>query len=242
MRLEKYLSDCGIGTRSQCKIYIRQGLIKVNQEIVKNGAMQVTAEDAVCFRDEPLHMPGNQYYMFHKPAGCICATTDEKQKTVLEYFPKELSKKLVIVGRLDKDTEGILFLTNDGNFVHQMMSPKKHVEKTYYFRAYGTLPADAVLRVEQGIDIGDEKLTLPGKLDKILEYTEHEKHIVTGELTICEGRYHQVKRMLQAMECEVFYLKRLSIGKVMLDEKLAAGNYRELSAEELHVLETESRK
>jgi 16S rRNA pseudouridine516 synthase len=242
MRLEKYLSDCGIGTRSQCKTYIRQGLIKVNQEIVKNGATQITQEDSISFRDAPLILQQNLYYMFHKPAGCICATKDEKQKTVLEYFPKELSKRLLIVGRLDKDTEGLLFLTDDGAFVHQMMSPKKHIEKTYYFKAYGKLPQDAPDMVAQGISIGDETNTLPGRLEQTKESESGGLTITDGYLTICEGRYHQVKRMLKAMGCEVFYLKRLSIGAITLDKSLAAGSYRALTDKELQMLGIESRK
>lgn len=238
MRLEKYLSDCGIGTRSQCKAYVRQGLVKVNDETVKNGSVQIGETDLVSFRDKPLILQKNLYYMFHKPAGCICATKDESQKTVLEYFPKELSGRLLIVGRLDKDTEGLLFLTDDGAFVHRLMSPKKHVSKTYYFKAHGKLPEDACSRVENGLDIGDERLTAPGKLETVSVPGDGS----AGYLTICEGRYHQVKRMLKAMGCEVFYLKRISIGQVVLDETLKPGGFRTLTREELQLLEMESGK
>lgn len=250
MRLEKYLSDCGIGTRSQCKIYIRQGMIRVNGDTVKNGAVQVSEKDMVSFRDRPLTLQTNLYFMFHKPAGCICATKDEKQKTVPEYFPKELAKKLLIVGRLDKDTEGLLLLTDDGAFVHQLMSPKKHVEKTYYFKAYGSLPENACDMVESGMDIGDEKPTKPGRLENTgtvaVQATreglgEPKSVISTGYLTISEGRYHQVKRMLHAMGCEVFYLKRISIGNLSLDETLKPGEYRALTETERQMLEHESR-
>lgn len=231
MRLEKYLSDCGVGTRSECKTYIRQGLVKVGGETVKNGAMQVTEQDCVLFKEAPLTLQKGLYLMFHKPAGCICATKDETQQTVLDYFPKELSKRLLIVGRLDKDTEGLLFLTDDGAFVHRIMSPKKHVDKTYYFRAYGRLPEDAPKRVETGVDIGDEKPTKPGKLEHI-SVRESGGIITEGRLTISEGRYHQVKRMLHVFGCEVFYLKRLRIGSVDLDETLKPGEYRPLTEEE----------
>lgn len=229
MRLEKYLSDCGIGTRSECKAYIRQGLIQVNKETVKNGAMQVSEEDCVSFRGEPLTLCRGLYLMFYKPSGCICATKDETQKTVLDYFPKELSKRLLIAGRLDKDTEGLLFLTDDGAFVHRLMSPKKHVDKTYYFRAYGRLLEDAPRRVEEGVDIGDEKPTKPGRLEQI---SVREGAVTEGYLTVSEGRYHQVKRMIHALGCEVFYLKRLCIGTVSLDETLKPGEYRPLTEEE----------
>lgn len=245
MRLEKYLSDCGIGTRSQCKNYIRQGLVRVNDEVIKNGAVQISRKDAVQFRDEPLVLMENLYYMFHKPAGCICATKDDRQKTVLDYFPKELSKRLFIVGRLDKDTEGLLFLTDDGAFVHRLMSPGKHVEKTYYFKALGKLPENACSMIAAGMDIGAEKPAKPGKLENIRieeKDLDSAEWISTGHLTICEGRYHQVKRMIKRLECEVFYLKRISIGKIMLDETLQPGEYRALTDEELQMLGMESRK
>jgi len=244
MRLEKYLSDCGIGTRSQCKTYIRKGCIKVNGEQVRNGAMQVSAEDIIQFGDKPLKLPGNLYFMFHKPAGCICAAKDEKQKTVLQYFPKELSKKLLIAGRLDKDTEGLLFLTDDGSFVHRLMSPKRHVEKTYYFEAEGKLPENAVDMVEAGMDIGDERPTKPGKLREAQTGETVSPSVgetCAGYLTICEGRYHQVKRMVKKMGCEVSYLKRISIGEVFLDENLKPGEYRPLTEKELQMLGMESR-
>lgn len=252
MRLEKYLSDCGIGTRSQCKAYIRQGVIQVNGETVKSGSVQVSQQDRILFKEEPLTLRQGLYLMFHKPAGCICATKDETRKTVLDYFPKELSKRLLIVGRLDKDTEGLLLLTDDGAFVHRLMSPKNHVNKTYYFRAYGCPVEDASLQVETGIDIGDQKPTKPGKLQIIDVYkecsgeafaeTEGGRTVTEGQLTISEGRYHQVKRMLHALGCEVFYLKRLSIGNLCLDEALEPGTYRALTPEEYQMLENEGRK
>lgn len=232
MRLEKYLSDCGIGSRSQCKTYIRQGLIKVNEKIVSNGALQVSDQDKICFRDEPLRLIKGLYYMFHKPAGCICALKDKTQKTVLDYFDGPLAGKLLIVGRLDKDTEGLLLLTDDGDFLHHLTSPKRHVAKTYYFKAEGMLVPDAVKRVEEGLDIGDEDLTKPGILTILTEDNE----CITGTLTIYEGRFHQVKRMIKALGCQVTYLKRLSIGGVALDESLKPGEFRALQEEEIQDL------
>lgn len=232
MRLEKYLADCGIGSRSQCKTYIRQGLIKVNEQIVSEGALQVSDQDKICFRDEPLCLTKGLYYMFHKPAGCICALKDKSQKTVLDYFDGPLAKKLLIVGRLDKDTEGLLLLTDDGDFLHHLTSPRRHVGKTYYFKAEGTLVPDAVKRVEEGLHIGDENLTKPG----ILTIMTEEKECITGTLTIYEGRFHQVKRMIKALGCQVTYLKRLSIGGLTLDESLKPGEFRSLQEEEIQNL------
>lgn len=239
MRLEKYLSDCGIGTRSQCKIYIRQGKVCVNEKTVKDGAMQIVQGDRVSFCNQPVRLQKGLYLMFHKPAGCVCATKDREQKTVLEYFPEEFRKRLVIVGRLDKDTEGLLLLTDDGTFVHRLMSPKKHVEKTYFFKANGRISKDAYIQIEKGIDIGDEKITLPGRLEQMTSLEPKQaggQTVTTGCLTICEGRYHQVKRMIRALGGEVFYLKRISIGPVFLDDKLQPGEYRALTDAELQLL------
>lgn len=242
MRLEKYLSDCGIGTRSQCKKYIREGAVKVNGEITGNGALQISCEDEVFFRDTQLILQRHIYFAFYKPTGCICATKDKKQKTVLDYFPAELAKRLLIAGRLDKDTEGLLLLTDDGELIHRLMSPKKHMGKTYFFKAYGKLPEDACSRVEQGIDIGDEQPTKPGILENLCFGKEETKEMTSGFLTIYEGRYHQVKRMIHAMGCEVFYLKRVSIGGILLDESLMPGTYRPLTEQELQSIGIESRK
>lgn len=240
MRLEKYLSDCGVGTRSQCKTYIRKGMIKVDGKTVCNGSLQVSDKNLVTCCEKPLYLPGNLYFMFHKPAGCICAAKDPVHKTVLSYFPPKLSEKLLIAGRLDKDTEGFLILTDDGAFVHQLMSPKKHVEKTYFFKAHGRLFEDAVQIVASGMDIGDEKPTKPARLE-ITEYRELTNE-TEGFLTISEGRYHQVKRMIKVLGGEVFYLKRMIIGNVSLDESLPAGAYRALTKAELEALITETRE
>ncbi len=239
MRLEKYLADCGIGTRSQCKTYIRQGLVKVDGAVIKNGAMQVLGTEEISFQDKSISPQKNLYFMFHKPAGCICATKDNSGKTVLDYFPPSLAGKLLIAGRLDKDTEGLLFLTDNGAFIHQLMSPKKHVEKTYYFEAKGRLSEDAVQRVTEGIDIGDELPTKPGQLQNIQEIGPE---TFSGCLTIKEGRYHQVKRMIKALGGEIFYLKRISIGAIHLDGTLSPGEYRPLTEEELQMLGIESVK
>lgn len=239
MRLEKYLADCGIGTRSQCKNYIRQGLVKVDGAVIKNGAMQVLGTEEISFQGKALIPQKNMYFMFHKPAGCICATKDNSGKTVLDYFPPSLREKLLIAGRLDKDTEGLLFLTDNGAFIHRLMSPKKHVEKTYYFEARGSLSEDAAQRVAEGIDIGDELPTKPGQLQNIQETGAE---TFSGCLTIKEGRYHQVKRMIKALGGEIFYLKRISIGVIHLDRDLSPGEYRPLTEEELQMLGTESVK
>jgi len=231
MRLDKFLADSGVDTRSKCKEIIKKGKIKVNGDVIKDSAFSVSEKDVVLLDGNEVKTISNLYFVFHKPAGYICATKDEHQKTVLEFFPKELQKHLLIVGRLDKDTEGLLLLTNDGSFVHKLMSPKKHVEKTYYFHCENEIPTSAIAEIKEGIDIGDEKNTKPGELC-ILSY-DKDRNISEGTLTISEGRYHQVKRMLMHYGCKVCYLKRISIGDLRLDDSLKLGEYRELRDDEL---------
>lgn len=234
MRLDKFLTETGVGTRSQVKGYIKKGQVTVNGNLAKDGSVHIDEnKDTVCFQNKPLSYVKERYYMLHKPMGVVCATKDNINKTVLELFDKELQKGLIIVGRLDKDTEGLLFLTTDGEFSHKLMSPKKHVEKTYYFEADGVLMEDDIKKLENGVEIGDdEPITLPAKVSHVQLMDKK----VSGRLTITEGRYHQVKRMLQAVGCKVTYLKRFSIGKILLDDSLLPGEYRELSHAELEAL------
>lgn len=234
MRLDKFLTETGVGTRSQVKSYIKKGQVTVNGNLAKDGSVHIDEnKDTVCFQNKPLSYVKERYYMLHKPMGVVCATKDNVNKTVLELFDKELQKGLIIVGRLDKDTEGLLFLTTDGEFSHKLMSPKKHVEKTYYFEADGVLMEDDIKKLENGVEIGDdEPVTLPAKVSHVQLMDKK----VSGRLTITEGRYHQVKRMLQAVGCKVTYLKRFSIGKILLDDSLLPGEYRELSHAELEAL------
>lgn len=173
--------------------------------------------------------------MFHKPAGCVTARTDKEHQTVFDYTKDIPCRDLFAVGRLDKDTEGLLLLTNDGAFDHALMSPKRHVDKTYYFEATGNLTEEEISLLENGVCIGkDEPLTRPAKVADIKNNADR---TVNGLLTITEGRFHQVKRMLYAVGCEVIYLKRIAIGTVALDKELAPGNYRPLTEEEKSKLE-----
>ena len=163
--------------------------------------------------------------MLNKPAGVVSATTDNHDKTVLDLLKDAHGKDLFPVGRLDKDTEGLLLITNDGELSHNLLSPKKHVDKTYLVKTAESVTTEMVQALERGVDIGEEKLTLPAKV-KVLE----DKEI---ELTITEGKFHQVKRMLKAVDNEVVYLKRLSMGCLKLDETLKLGEYRELTEMEI---------
>ncbi len=233
MRLDKYLADAGIGTRSEVKAAIKKKLVSVNAEIINDPGMSVNDADTIYYKGNPVNKAVNRYYMMNKPAGCVCATKDREQ-TVLDYMQAEDARQVFPVGRLDKDTEGFLLLTDDGMFSHNLMSPRKHVDKTYYFQGEGILQENAVLQIAEGIDIGDDKPTKPAVLEIIDE--DREKRSISGNLTIHEGRYHQVKRMLARMGVSITYLKRLSIGEVELDPDLKAGEYRMLTNEEVMLL------
>lgn len=232
IRLDKFLADAGVGTRSEVKKYIQKGRIQVNGENAKKPEMKVDPEkDEVVFDREVISVaPEFVYYLLNKPAGYVTATEDKREKTVMDLI-SEKRKGLFPVGRLDKDTEGLLLITDDGKLGHQLLSPKKHVWKTYYARVEGLLPENAKEQVEKGLDIGDEKLTLPAKLEICTEDLEQKQCEVL--LTIHEGRFHQVKRMIAALGGEVVYLKRLTMGKLSLPDELPLGEYIELQKKDI---------
>ena len=227
MRLDKFLCDGGYGTRSQVKQLIRSGHVSVNGSPCKNANFKTDPEkDSVAVDGKECHYQEYVYYMFYKPVNCVCAVKDNVNRTVMEYLAKEdLRKDLFPVGRLDKDTEGLLLITNDGALSHNLLSPKKHIPKTYYVKLLKPLSDADVKRLEAGVDIGDEKMTLPARV------TVKAKTEIL--LTISEGRFHQIKRMLLAVGNEVLYLKRISMGSLHLDENLKPGEYRTLTGEEM---------
>lgn len=233
MRLDKFLADGGLGTRSAVKQEIRKKNVTVNNLTATDPGLSIKETDIVRFHGKIVSATASRYFMMNKPAGCVCATKD-RDKTVLDYLTGEDTRNLFPVGRLDKDTEGLLLITDDGAFAHNMTSPRKHVQKTYFFEGCGTLQKDAVARAKEGIDIGDEKLTKPAKLEILMENPAEKR--VGGKLTISEGRYHQVKRMMAKLGVTITYLKRISIGGVFLDETLTQGQYRPLKPEELEML------
>ena len=227
-RLDKFLCDKKIGTRSQVKVFIQKGLVTVNDEVVKKADSKVADTDIVCCQGVLLSSDEFGYFMLNKPAGVISATEDSSQQTVLEFFKDEPYKNLYPVGRLDKDTEGLLLITNDGPLGHQLLSPKKHVPKTYYAKLAHGLSHSDIDALEKGVDIGEKNLTLPAKIEVIEDTAVH--------ITITEGKFHQVKRMFEAVSNKVLYLKRISMGSLRLDENLAIGEYRPLTKEELGLL------
>ena len=226
IRLDKFLCEMEIGTRSQVKDIIKKGMVSVNGEIIKKADFKFD-ENAVkvCVKEKELFYQKFYYYMLNKPAGVVSATMDNHDKTVLDLLKEAPGKDLFPVGRLDKDTEGLLLITNDGELSHNLLSPKKHVDKTYLVETAAIVTEEMVGQLKQGVDIGEDKMTLPAKV-KLLE----DKKI---ELTIMEGKFHQVKRMLKAVGNEVVYLKRLSMGSLTLDSDLNLGEYRSLTKEEI---------
>ena len=229
MRLDKYMADAGIGSRSQVKQYLKKGLVTVNGIPQKKPEQKITEHDVVCFRGKQIAYEKYVYYMLHKPAGCVSATKDERQKTVLSYLTDADRNDLFPVGRLDADAEGLLLITNDGPLCHTLLSPVKHVEKTYFVRVRGCVSLELAKIFENGIDIGDEKPTLPAGL-QLLKAGKEDSELL---ITVTEGRFHQVKRMCAAVGHPVLYLKRLSMGPLHLDETLKAGEYRALTPEEV---------
>jgi pseudouridine synthase len=232
LRLDKYLADMGVGSRSELKNWIRKGRVKINGEIVDKPETKVNLQtDEISFDDKKINYVEYLYYMLHKPAGVVSATMDNLSKTVLDLIEDKQGKDLFPVGRLDKDTEGLLLITNDGDLAHQLLSPKKHVDKVYYAKVKGKVTSEDGQAFENGVDIGEESLTMPAKLAILVS-----GEISEIELTIQEGKFHQVKRMFEAVDKEVIYLKRLSMGGLTLDPNLALGEYRELTAEEITCL------
>lgn len=235
IRLDKYLADMGCGTRQEVKKLIRSGQVSVNGAVVKKPETKVeqTVQE-VCLNGEKVGYESFEYYMLNKPAGVISATEDRSCQTVVDLIQEKKRKDLFPVGRLDKDTEGLLLITNDGELAHRLLSPKKHVDKCYFARVSGKVTEDDVRSFENGVNIGSleqPEITMPGKLEIITSDEISQIH-----LTIQEGKFHQVKRMFQAVGKEVIYLKRLRMGTLVLDENLSIGEYRPLTKEELEKL------
>lgn len=236
MRLDKFLGEMGYGTRSQIKEVVRKGRVQVNGQVVKAPELKINPEsDQVSMDGAPIGYARMEYYMLNKPQGVVSATTDNRYRTVVELIGDALRGDIFPVGRLDVDTEGLLLITNDGELAHNLLSPKKHVDKVYLARLSGMLPGDAKARLSQGIILEDGTRTLPAKLE-YPDDTLDEDGLKTVHLTIREGKFHQVKRMFEVLGCHVEYLKRLSMGPLVLDDGLKPGEYRPLSEAEIEML------
>lgn len=225
MRLDKYLAEMGAGTRKEIGKAVRAGRVTVNGQTAKNAAMQVTAEDEVSMDGATVEYEEYVYYMLNKPVGVISATEDARERTVLDLISERQRKGLFPVGRLDRDTEGLLLITNDGGLAHRLLSPRHHVDKVYFARLNGPVGEAEKALFAQGLKVDETLTALPAELEILEPATE-------VRVTIREGKFHQVKRMFEAVGREVLYLKRLSMGPLVLDESLPKGDYRRLTAEE----------
>lgn len=232
LRLDKYLADMGIGTRSEVKQYIRKGFIKVNNEIMKTPDCKIGPDDLVFYHDKQVSYLTYEYYMLNKPAGVVSATTDSHCKTVIDLITCSKRKDLFPVGRLDKDTEGLLLITNDGELAHQLLSPKKKVGKWYYAHIEGQVTQEDVEAFQEGLHIDEDFTALPATL-RVVKAGK----ISEIEVEVHEGKFHQIKRMFEAVGKKVIYLKRLSMGPLTLDANLGLGEYRKLTKEELDSLQ-----
>ena len=228
MRLDKLVANVGGVPRQEARRLIQSGAVTVDGETVTQIDRKVDETTvAVTMRGTPLTYRKYRYFMMDKPAGVLTATTDRDQPTVLDLLPEELQRlKLVPAGRLDKDTTGLLLLTNDGDFVHRVISPRHHVPKVYYAETDGLPTEDDVRRFAAGMTLSDGTQCLPARLELFPE-----AHAC--RVTIREGKYHQVKRMLAACGTPVVSLRRLSVGGLLLDKMLIPGGYRELTQDEL---------
>lgn len=237
IRLDKFLADMGLGTRSEVKKEIHKGQVRVNGIPERSPEYKLDIQkDLVEVNGRQIFYAQQEYYMLNKPAGVVSATEDKKDMTVLDLIQEKQRKDLFPVGRLDKDTEGLLLITNDGLLAHQLLSPKKHVKKTYFVRVENPVSPEDIKILEEGVDIGEEKRTLPAEISCL----SPEKNSLC--LTIKEGKFHQIKRMFQAVDNKVLYLKRLSMGSLTLDETLAPGEYRPLTKEEIERLKDHAGK
>ena len=227
-RLDKILSEAGVCSRRDCFRLARRGLITVDGVAVNDASAKIAAGALIAVDGDPVQRRREVVCIMNKPAGFVTSTEDELSRTVMELLPKELLRqKVVPAGRLDKDTEGLLVFTNNGDFLHHLISPKSNVAKTYYVEHEGSISEDAIKAAEKGLVLKDGTVCRSAELKRIGEGK--------SEIAITEGMYHQVKRMFAALGCHVTYLRRIQIGNVKLGD-LQSSQVRELSEEEINSL------
>jgi 16S rRNA pseudouridine516 synthase len=226
MRIDKFLVECGIGSRREVKDFISKGLVYINEKMAKSPKDKVKeTQDEIFFDNLKLEYKSERYYIMYKPAGCVTATKDFKEKTVMDILPEWVNKKdLFPVGRLDKDTEGLLLFTNNGKLAHQLVSPKKHVKKKYYVELEKSIYEKDIEKLKEGVVILDDYKTKKAEVEKV-----GDKKIF---LTITEGKFHQVKEMLKSVGNKVVYLKRVSFGNLNL-EGMKVGEVKEITIEDI---------
>lgn len=232
LRLDKFLADLSVGTRTEVKELIRRGRVQVDGVVCKRPEEKVTASvNTVSVDGVVKSYVTMEYYMLNKPAGVVSATSDKFTKTVVDLIETASRKDLFPVGRLDKDTEGLLLITNDGELAHRLLSPKKHVDKVYYAKINGCVTNEDVEAFALGLVVDEEFTAMPAKLEIMKAGETSEVYI-----TIREGKFHQIKRMFEAVGKEVIYLKRIAMGALTLDKSLDIGEYRCLTEEEIKSL------
>lgn len=232
MRLDKFLAHANYGTRREVKKIIRSGWVSVNDQIVKNDDFKIDENKDIIYVDNEQVIYQQFYYiMLNKPNGYVSATIDDRYPTVIDLIYEDYALDLFPVGRLDLDTEGLLLLTNDGSLSHELLSPKKHVDKEYYVELEKDFNDQDIKTLEAGVAINDQEVCKEAKVKRI----DNNKMM----LIIQEGKYHQVKRMMHAIDNEVTYLKRVRMGSLKLDEALPLGEYRALNEEEIKMLKGE---
>lgn len=259
LRLDKYLADMGFGTRTEVKTLLKKGYVTWNGNVIKKPEVKVdTEKDAISCHGQVVRYVEFVYFLLNKPAGVLTATRDKKQKTVLDLLDFSVRKDVFPVGRLDKDTEGLLLITNDGNLAHKLLSPKKHVKKRYFAVVEGVMAEEDVRLFQEGLEVPayrflkntddiayednnmkEERFAafraMPAHL-QILS-VNRDKNQSEVEIEICEGKFHQIKRMCEAVGKPVLFLKRISMGNLRLDDCLKPGEYRKLTEEEIsHVI------
>ncbi|UEX90928.1 pseudouridine synthase [Staphylococcus ratti] len=228
MRIDKFLSQMGVGSRSEVKLLLKKGKIKLNDTIVKSPKLQINPNsDRLSVDDQLIAYEPYVYLMLHKPKGVISATEDDAHRTIIDLIKEYAHLNLFPVGRLDKDTEGLLLITNDGQFNHQLMSPNHHVPKTYYVETLNPIEDSAIACFKDGVILKEGKLK-PAELQIL--------NTKAAYVTITEGKFHQIKRMFHAVNNEVTYLKRIKIADLTLDNNLKLGEYRKLKPEEFSLL------
>lgn len=251
MRLDKFLATVGIGSRKEVKLLCRKGRVTVNGGIIRDSDTDIDENnDSVTVDGVPVVWKAHHYYMLNKPTGVVSSTREGTSTTVIDLLAEENVKGISPVGRLDKDTTGLLILTDDGPLIHELLSPKKHVEKEYIVGLRDRISDADMKHLEDGVDIGDEEPTLPAKVFRETDSAgkcmqpageadaNASAYIPADEIHIVlhEGRFHQVKRMLGAVGNEVLALKRIRMGNLKLDANLQEGRYRELTDEDLELL------
>lgn len=247
MRLDKYLADMGLGTRSELKKEIKSGRVTIDGRSVKDPGYKVSADSRVELNGRPVVYEEYVYYMLNKPAGVISASEDSRAETVIDLIGERKRKDLFPAGRLDKDTEGLLLITNDGALAHDLLSPKHHVDKTYFVRVLEDVTEEDEAAFREGLVLPDGLECMPAELEITgrfraadLDPSADDPDAPVTELliTIHEGKFHQIKRMFSAIGCEVIFLKRLTMGTLSLDPDLGPGEYRRLTDAEVRSLKS----